>query len=313
MGRLPAGGPYRPDPRQDTGQRIGPDGSPSTDDHLDLRVADAGRPVRRLLDLLSIHPWLARSFAGQPGPPRPRGWGTTPSLCRPQTHGRESGDAARHLLFLCQQESIVDTSGSDPWAPESAASLPAPVGVYQGTISRLRRDQPGSCGNSEDLAPCGPDATPGTPVRRTQARAGCGNTGSDDGGLRIARTGSPSGLVITGDIDEFTYLRLTAAVAGLADGDGTATWPGSGPLSTSVRATMTGRITRAGGSSCTACQRTSRLCSRSWAGTQCPAGPSGRPGQNAILIRAPAVLSGHARPAVQRDVAGPHGVNAPQL
>jgi ABC-type transporter Mla MlaB component len=30
----------------------------------------------------------------------------------------------------------------------------------------------------------------------------------------------PPGLVITGDIDEFTYLRLTAALAGLADGDG---------------------------------------------------------------------------------------------
>ena len=26
--------------------------------------------------------------------------------------------------------------------------------------------------------------------------------------------------MITGDIDEFTYLRLTAALAGLADGDG---------------------------------------------------------------------------------------------
>jgi ABC-type transporter Mla MlaB component len=115
----------------------------------------------------------------------------------------------------------VDTSSSDPWDPESAALLPASVGVYQGTISHLRHDQVGSCGNSEDLVPCAPDVTLGTPVRRTQAaRAGCGDTGFDDGGLRIARTGSPSGLVITGDIDEFTYLRLTAALAGLADGDG---------------------------------------------------------------------------------------------
>jgi len=118
--------------------------------------------------------------------------------------------------------------------------LPVPAGVYQGTISRLRQDQPGSWGNSEDLARCGPDATPDTPVRRTQAaRSGCGDTGSDDGGLRIAWTGSPSALMITGDVDEFSYLRLTAALAGLADRDGTsistwelsstATWPGSGP------------------------------------------------------------------------------------
>jgi hypothetical protein len=34
--------------------------------------------------------------------------------------------------------------------------LPVPVGVDQGTISRLRQDQPGSCGNAEYLAPCGP-------------------------------------------------------------------------------------------------------------------------------------------------------------
>ena len=115
----------------------------------------------------------------------------------------------------------MDTSSSDPRNPDSAALLPAPVGVYQGTISRLQQDQPGSRGNSEDLAPCGPDAPPDTPVRRTQAaRAGCGDTGSDDGGLRIARTGSPAGLMLTGDIDEFTYPRLTTALAGLADRDG---------------------------------------------------------------------------------------------
>jgi hypothetical protein len=42
-------------------------------------------------------------------------------------------------------------------------------------------------------------------------------------------------------------------------------------------------------------------------------GPSGRRGQNANLTRAQAVLPGHARPAVQRDAAGPHGVNAPRL
>jgi hypothetical protein len=76
-------------------------------------------------------------------------------------------------------------------------------------------------GNPEDLAPCGSDATPDTSVRRTQAaRSGCGDTGSDDGGLLIGWTGSPSALVITGDIDEFTYLRLTAALVGLADRDG---------------------------------------------------------------------------------------------
>lgn len=116
----------------------------------------------------------------------------------------------------------MDTSSSEPQAPESAALLPVPVpaGVYQGTISHLQQDQLGSCGNSEGLAPCGPDATPGTPVRKTQAAgAGRGDAGFDDGGLRIARTGSPFGLVITGDIDEFTYPRLTAALAGLADED----------------------------------------------------------------------------------------------
>lgn len=113
----------------------------------------------------------------------------------------------------------MDTSSSDLWSPESAALLPVPVGVYQGTISRLRQDQHGSGGNSEGLAACGPDATPGTPVRGAQAaRAGSGDRGFDDGGLRIARTGSPSGLVIAGDIDEFTYPRLSAALAGLADG-----------------------------------------------------------------------------------------------
>jgi hypothetical protein len=63
---------------------------------------------------------------------------------------------------------------------------------------------------------------------------------------------------------EYTYPRLTTALARLADGTGTsisawqlsstAIWPGSGPLSASVQATVTGQITRAGGSSCTACQ-----------------------------------------------------------
>lgn len=115
----------------------------------------------------------------------------------------------------------MDTTSSDPRNPESAALLPVPAGVYQGTVSHLQQDQPGFRGNYEGLAPCGPDAAPGPPVRRTQAAgAGCGDTGSDDGGLRIARTGSPSGLMLAGDIDEFTYPRLTIALAGLADGDG---------------------------------------------------------------------------------------------
>lgn len=48
--------------------------------------------------------------------------------------------------------------------------------------------------------------------------AGC--TVFDDGRLRIIRTGSPPGLAITGDVDEFTYSGLVRALDSIASGAG---------------------------------------------------------------------------------------------
>lgn len=52
----------------------------------------------------------------------------------------------------------------------------------------------------------------GRTAQASRAASALGRTVFDDGALRITRTGSPSGLAITGDVDEFTYSGLVSAL-----------------------------------------------------------------------------------------------------
>jgi anti-anti-sigma regulatory factor len=88
----------------------------------------------------------------------------------------------------------VDISSSASWDVHGSVFLPVEVAEGQGTVCRLQQDHHSPGENSD--------------------------TGSTDGNLRIARTGSPPGLVIAGDIDEFTYPTLAASLTWVADRGG---------------------------------------------------------------------------------------------
>jgi anti-anti-sigma regulatory factor len=115
----------------------------------------------------------------------------------------------------------VDASSSDSWGLDSAVFLSGKAGADQGTISCVQQDRRDCGGNSESLALPRLAAASGVPVPRAVAAGTVsGGTGCDDGDLQIVPTGSPSGLTIAGDIDEFTFPTLAASLARLADGNG---------------------------------------------------------------------------------------------
>ncbi len=148
----------------------------------------------------------------------PGGWGTIPALCAAPRRTAWSPRTRLATSYSASQEPVVDTSSSDSRGPDSTAFLLVKAGADQGTLSRRPQDHYGFGGNSESLPRANPDATP-VPRGRT-AGAVSGGSRSDDAGLRIVRTGRPSGLLIAGDIDEFTYPQLTAALTRVANGDG---------------------------------------------------------------------------------------------